>query len=46
MQLNLAQEAPEEEVIQVTQAYVEFVNCILHHHDQGAVRRADDQKYR
>jgi hypothetical protein len=46
MQLNPAQEAPEEVVIQVTQAYVEFANCIIPRHDQGAVRRADHQKYK
>ena len=46
MQLNPAQKAPEEEVIQVTEACVEFVNRILPRHDQGAVRPADHQKYK
>jgi hypothetical protein len=46
MQLNSAQEAPEEESDSGHQAYVEFVNCIIPRHDQGAVRRADHQKYK
>jgi len=43
MQLNPAQDPPEEEV---TQTYVELVNCIVPRLAQGAVRRADDQKYK